>query len=211
MKMIWRGLENEYIHHKISMMYIRIKGIILQIRQRLVKEAKIMKAPIPTQDKIKDVKAAATIKKAPSLMPISLTPLEMESLIESNINDGNEVKVPLTPNKPIVTVALWIMRFLFEFYRHDFRIGMAYNSLPSFYIKQMWFQGCLSGILYSGGNFMCIISVTFLGQGVGYSFTQCSMLISLWGIYCFKEIEGRDRILKFPTCLLCLLSLESLV
>ena len=43
---------------------------------------------------------------------------------------------------------------------------------------------------------MCIISVTFLGQGVGYSFTQCSMLISgLWGIYCFKEIEGRDRIL----------------
>ena len=75
---------------------------------------------------------------------------------------------------------------------------MAYNSLPSFYIKQMWFQGCLSGILYSGGNFMCIISVTFLGQGVGYSFTQCSMLISgLWGIYCFKEIEGRDRILKW--------------
>lgn len=209
------------------------------------KRGGIMKAPIPTQDKIKDVKAAATIKKAPSSMPISLTPLEMESLIESNTNDGNEVKVPLTPNKPIiffdrqltltkrqtgilaslfnglwggtnmvplhfaahdgyggpsyvvsfatgsllVTVALWIMRFLFEFYRHDFRIGMAYNSLPSFYIKQMWFQGCLSGILYSGGNFMCIISVTFLGQGVGYSFTQCSMLISgLWGIYCFKEI-----------------------
>lgn len=45
---------------------------------------------------------------------------------------------------------------------------------------------------------MCIISVTYLGQGVGYSFTQASMLISgLWGIFRFKEIEGHDRILKW--------------
>lgn len=35
----------------------------------------------------------------------------------------------------------------------------------------------------------------FLGQGVGYSATQCSMLVSgLWGIFKFDEIKGRQMI-----------------
>ena len=81
----------------------------------------------------------------------------------------------------LVTIILWIIRFAFELYRHEGNMSQAWSSLPSFYIKQMWFQGGLSGILYSGGNFMCIIAVTYLGQGVGFSFIQASMLISgLW-------------------------------
>jgi glucose uptake protein GlcU len=61
----------------------------------------------------------------------------------------------------------------------------------------MWIPGALSGILWSAGNFMCIIAVTFLGQGVGYSFTQASMLISgLWGIFYFHEI-GKDMITRW--------------
>ena len=81
----------------------------------------------------------------------------------------------------LVTIILWIIRFAFELYRHEGNISQAWSSLPSFYIKQMWFQGGLSGILYSGGNFMCIIAVTYLGQGVGFSFIQASMLLSgLW-------------------------------
>ncbi|KAL7552114.1 hypothetical protein ACHAWF_015323 [Thalassiosira exigua] len=98
----------------------------------------------------------------------------------------------------IVTIGIWVLRFLYELYVHDGAIVKAYHALPSFHVRQMWLQGALSGILYSTGNFMCIISVTYLGQGVGYSFTQSSMLISgLWGIYRFKEIEGRDRIFKW--------------
>ena len=98
----------------------------------------------------------------------------------------------------IVTIALWILRFAYQLYQFDGSVGKAYRSLPSFHIREMWFQGGLSGILYSGGNFMCIISVTYLGQGVGYSFTQASMLVSgLWGIFRFKEIEGRERIIKW--------------
>lgn len=98
----------------------------------------------------------------------------------------------------LVTIAIWVLRFLYELHRHDGDASKAYHALPSFYIRQMWLQGSLAGILYSAGNFMCIISVTYLGQGVGYSFTQASMLISgLWGIFRFKEIEGRDRIAKW--------------
>ena len=78
----------------------------------------------------------------------------------------------------LVTLGLWMLRFLYELYRLDGAVSKAYHALPSFYFRQMWLQGALSGVLYSAGNFMCIISVIFLGQGVGYSFTQASMLIS---------------------------------
>mmetsp|Transcript_4814 Transcript_4814/g.6633 ORF Transcript_4814/g.6633 Transcript_4814/m.6633 type:complete len:414 (+) Transcript_4814:140-1381(+) len=94
----------------------------------------------------------------------------------------------------LVTIALWVIRFLFELYRLDGAVLKAFHALPPLHIRQMWIPGTLSGILWSAGNFMCIISVTFLGQGVGYSFTQASMLISgLWGIFYFHEI-GEDMI-----------------
>lgn len=95
----------------------------------------------------------------------------------------------------VITIHLWLIRFLYELYRLDGEWSAAYNALPSFHLRQMWFQGALSGFLYSLGKFMSIISVTYLGQGVGYSFTQCSMLVSgLWGIFKFEEIKGRERI-----------------
>ena len=80
-----------------------------------------------------------------------------------------------------VIVAFWILRFLFEMYRLEGAVGKAYHALPSFHFRQMWLQGGLSGTLWSMGNFFAIISVTHLGQGVGYSSTQASMLVSgLW-------------------------------
>lgn len=94
----------------------------------------------------------------------------------------------------LVTIALWVIRFLYELYRLEGAVLKAFHALPPLYIRQMWIPGSLSGILWSAGNFMCIIAVTFLGQGVGYSFTQASMLISgLWGIFYFHEI-GEDMI-----------------
>lgn len=98
----------------------------------------------------------------------------------------------------LVTVAIWMLRLLFELYRHDFSLSEAYSALPSFHLRQMWVVGGLSGTLWSIGNFFSIIAVTYLGHGVGYSFTQASILVSgLWGIFRFKEIEGRGRIIKW--------------
>lgn len=97
-----------------------------------------------------------------------------------------------------VTIVIWLLRFVFEMHRHECSIGKAYHALPSFHLRQMWFLGGLSGTLWSIGNFFAIIAVTQLGQGVGYSFTQASILVSgLWGIFRFNEIEGRGRILKW--------------
>lgn len=98
----------------------------------------------------------------------------------------------------IVIVMVWIARFVHELCRHGGDIGKAYHALPSFHLRQIWLQGSMSGMCISGGKFMTIIAVTHLGQGVGNSFVQTSMLVSgLWGIFIFKEIEGRERILKW--------------
>jgi len=72
----------------------------------------------------------------------------------------------------IVNVFLWVARFAHELYRLDGDLDSAWESLPSFHLKQMWLQGGLMGALYSCGNFCSIIAVTYLGQGVGYSFIQ---------------------------------------
>lgn len=103
-----------------------------------------------------------------------------------------------------VIIMIWLVRLLFELYRHDGNVGKAYHALPSFHYRQIWLYGSMAGLCLSGGKFMTIIAVTHLGQGVGNSFAQTSMLVGgLWGIFVFKEIEGRDRILRwlFSACI----------
>lgn len=97
----------------------------------------------------------------------------------------------------IVTVFLWFIRYLINLYIYD-DYHKAYNALPSFHVSTLIGPGSLAGFLYSLGNFCSIIAVTTLGQGVGYSFVQTSMLFSgLWGIFYFGEVKGTDRIFKW--------------
>lgn len=98
----------------------------------------------------------------------------------------------------IVTILMWIIRYLYNLYQTNGKYKDAYKNLPSFHLRQMWFCGLLSGFLYSLGNFCSIITVTILGQGVGYSLVQTSMLISgLWGIFYFGEVNDTERKMKW--------------
>lgn len=98
----------------------------------------------------------------------------------------------------LVTVLMWGIRYLYNLYCWDFDRVQAYNALPSFHLREMWFSGSVAGGLYSLGNFCSILAVTSLGQGVGFSFVQTSMLVSgLWGIFFFGEVQGSDRISKW--------------
>ena len=98
----------------------------------------------------------------------------------------------------LITILLWTFRYLYNLYCWDFDRIQAYNALPSFHFKEIWLPGLLSGLLYSLGNFCCILTVTSLGQGVGFSFVQMSMLVSgIWGIFYFGEVQGFDRIWKW--------------
>ena len=101
----------------------------------------------------------------------------------------------------LVLVLVWMLRYLFNLYRCSGKFWEAYRALPSFHLREMWAPGCLSGTLYSIGNFSSIIATTYLGQGVGYSLCQSSLIISgIWGIFFFREINGVEAISKWFGC-----------
>ncbi|CAB9496997.1 expressed unknown protein [Seminavis robusta] len=97
----------------------------------------------------------------------------------------------------LVTASLWLGRFLWN-YAASGDSSLAYRSLPPLHLKEMWKPGGLSGLLWSTGNLFSILSVDYLGEGVGYCVVQASMLVSgLFGIFYFKEVKGMATISKW--------------
>lgn len=95
----------------------------------------------------------------------------------------------------VITLLLWICRLLYNVVINKASIVSAYQMLPSFHWKILWRPGCLGGFLWSLGNFFSLLSVKYLGEGVGYPAVQTSILVAgLWGIFFFKEITGLRRI-----------------
>eukprot|EP00804_Cyclotella_cryptica_P006419 CCRYP_014293-RA/>CCRYP_014293-RA protein AED:0.20 eAED:0.20 QI:2111/1/1/1/0.5/0.4/5/1142/432 len=115
----------------------------------------------------------------------------------------------------VVVLAVWIIRWLFHsslYLRSDrddhmgnkgstdiiVALSKGYKSLPSFHVREMWRSGLLSGLLYSVGNLMGIVSIQRLGNFMGYSLNQSSIIVSgLWGIFYYKEISGVLHMLGF--------------
>jgi len=93
------------------------------------------------------------------------------------------------------TTLLWAIRYLFLVNKSkSFFIG--YQQLPSFHLRVMAVPGCTAGVLWSIGNFGNILAVTYLGQGVGISLGQASLITSgLWGIFWYKEIREMWKII----------------
>ena len=90
-----------------------------------------------------------------------------------------------------VNILVWIVCILDALRRHGCDCGAAFASLPPLHLSKLFIPGSISGILWSIGNMASMISVTYLGEGVGYSMTQSAMLVSgLWGIFLFKEITN---------------------
>jgi riboflavin transporter FmnP len=57
-------------------------------------------------------------------------------------------------------------------------LNKGYQQLPSFHLRVMWRAGMTSGVLYSMGNLFGIISIKKLGDFMGYSLNQSSVIIS---------------------------------
>merc|ERR1712137_23114 len=63
--------------------------------------------------------------------------------------------------------------------------------LPPFHFRVMATPGFLSGCLWSAGNFCSLYAVSVLGEGIGYSLIQSSVIISgAWGIIWYRELSG---------------------
>ena len=97
----------------------------------------------------------------------------------------------------IVLLCMWACRLLYHICRKR-SIIEAYSCLPSFHFRVMWIPGGISGTLWSIGNICSMLSVQGLGEGVGYSVIQASMLVSgLWGILFYSEVTGKGAQLKW--------------
>eukprot|EP00299_Pterocystis_sp_00344_P003952 c14754_g1_i1.p1 GENE.c14754_g1_i1~~c14754_g1_i1.p1 ORF type:complete len:334 (+),score=62.37 c14754_g1_i1:63-1064(+) len=92
----------------------------------------------------------------------------------------------------IVQVAvLLIYGVIRKFVFHD-------TFFPNFYFHTLWWAGSGAGLFWSVGNFFSLLSMLCLGQAVGYSACQASLLVSgLWGVFYFKEIRGVAVIIFF--------------
>jgi hypothetical protein len=72
----------------------------------------------------------------------------------------------------------------------------AYDAMPLWHVGQLAGPGITAGTLLSIAMFGSILSVTYLGQGIGNSIVQAKILVSgLWGILWFGEIRGGLRII----------------
>jgi glucose uptake protein GlcU len=78
----------------------------------------------------------------------------------------------------LVTVVLWILRYAYNLYQCKGNYIEAYSVLPSMHLKEMWLVGAICGSLWQMANIGSIVSVQFLGEGVGYSVVQAALLVS---------------------------------
>ena len=64
--------------------------------------------------------------------------------------------------------------------------------------------GAVAGLAWSAGNMASLLAVTHLGQALGYSACQGSLMVSgLWAILWFREVGGRDAVLWLLAAGLC--------
>jgi len=97
----------------------------------------------------------------------------------------------------LVVGLFWILRLSYLSFKSS-SIQKGYKLLPSFHIRVMWRAGLTSGLLYSVGNLFGIISIQHLGNFMGYSLNQSSLIISgLWGLLYYKEIPGKTNTIGF--------------
>jgi glucose uptake protein GlcU len=103
---------------------------------------------------------------------------------------GEEYIISFATGAIIVTIFFWILRLGYN--AHDQKsIRKGWNSLPSMHFRTLVFPGVLAGTLWSIGNIGQIMSVSYLGESIGMSIVQSSMIVSgMLGIFWFREIRG---------------------
>lgn len=93
---------------------------------------------------------------------------------------------------------IWALWFFGKLIQSGSSMPQTYESMPPCYFKQLWAPGFSAGVLLAIAMFGSIMSVTYLGQGVGNSIMQSKIFISgLWGIGWYKEVSGGITIAKW--------------
>lgn len=75
------------------------------------------------------------------------------------------------------------------------------RELPRLHVTTIGPYATLAGLIWSVGNTCSILSVAWLGQGLGYSIVQSQLIVAgLWAVCVYDEISGRARIASWFAC-----------
>merc|ERR1712113_1019286 len=90
----------------------------------------------------------------------------------------------------IITILFWVIRLFYNAYELK-SVKKGWDALPSMHLRKLLIPGAFAGTLWSLGNIGQIMSVYYLGESIGMSIVQSSMIVSgFLGIVWFKEIKG---------------------
>jgi len=105
---------------------------------------------------------------------------------------GADYLISFCTGSMFILLLVWIGRFLHNMSICGGNLKQATESMPSLHLRKLWLPGFSAGLLYSIANFCSLVTVDVLGQGVGYSFIQSSMMVSgFWSIY-LGELQGQQ-------------------
>ena len=100
-----------------------------------------------------------------------------------------------------VLAIVWVVRFTWLYVAMTKSASAAYQQLPSMHVSTIGGYATLAGLIWSIGNVSSILSVAYLGQGLGYSAVQCQLIVAgLWAVVWYGELQGARRITGWFAC-----------
>jgi len=85
------------------------------------------------------------------------------------------------------------------------------QPFPSPQFRVMAVPGAISGLLWSLGNAFSLYAVNVLGQGVGFSALQSSVIVGgLWGILFYQQLNGKAMIVWCFFLAICVMGMVGL-
>lgn len=83
----------------------------------------------------------------------------------------------------------------------------GFFSVPEFHSRQYAPYGLFSGICYSGGNILAILTIQQLGLSVGFAVLNLNLIVTgCYGIFIWKEIKNRTKLMVWAISAFTLLA-----
>mmetsp|Transcript_26892 Transcript_26892/g.63023 ORF Transcript_26892/g.63023 Transcript_26892/m.63023 type:complete len:437 (-) Transcript_26892:108-1418(-) len=118
-----------------------------------------------------------------------LVPMHYASLGGNSRTQGLGYLISFAVGCSAVVTMVWLLRLAsYSIQAKSLKQGWA--NLPSMHFATVGPYASLAGFIWSIGNVSSILSVAYLGQGLGYSIIQSQLLIAgLWGVFFYREIS----------------------
>ena len=124
---------------------------------------------------------------------------------------GDEIpktEPPITYLGSFAVGCLMVTPVLFVFYFY-FPIR---DPPPQWHFRAAFIPGVVTGCLWAIGNLCATYATQYLGNTVGFPLTQaCIIFNGLWGIFFYREISGRPKIIMFGVCALVIVGASALL